>query len=65
MDATWHSGPHDSTTRAHATPTRRDVTFAIFIFIISIWFIVSISLSIIRNTLTHIIDVPYIPAWFL
>ena len=26
MDATWHSGPRGSVTRAHAAPTRRDVT---------------------------------------
>ena len=31
MDATWHSGPCDSATRAHAVPTWRDIYLLIYI----------------------------------
>ena len=65
MDATWHSGPRGSATGAHAAPMRRDVTGVLFIFIVNIWFIVHISLLIIGIMLTHIFDVPYIPAYIL
>ena len=36
--------PRGSAMRAHAVPTRRDVTCALFIFIVSIWVIVHISI---------------------
>ena len=58
MDATWHSGPRGSA-------TQRDVTGVLFIFIVNIWFIVHIRHPIIRIMLTHIFDVPYIPARLL
>ena len=61
MDATWHSGPRGSATRAHAALCDR--------FIIHIYrkymVIVHISLLIIGIMLTHIFDVPYIPACLL
>ena len=33
MDATWHARPRSSATRAHAAPTRRDVTCYLYIYI--------------------------------
>ena len=65
LDATWHSGPRGSATGAHAAPMRHEVTGLLFIFIVNIWFIVHISLPIIGIMLTHIFDVPYIPACLL
>ena len=44
MDATWHSGPRGSATRAHAAPTRR-----IHIFIIYIVCIMDIQPSVYRK----------------
>ena len=32
VDATWHSGPHGSATRAHAAPTRRGCDVHIYIY---------------------------------
>ena len=40
VDATWHSRPYGSATRAHAAPMRH----ILFIFIINIWAIVHISI---------------------
>ena len=34
VDATWHSGPRGSATRAHAEPTRRIYTYIFYIFYI-------------------------------
>ena len=65
MDATWHARPRGSATQAHAVPTRRDVTYALFIYIINIGVIVHISLPIIGNTLPLISDVSYKPVILL
>ena len=40
VDATWHSGPRGSATRAHAAPTRRCDTLFIFTYILVIVHIV-------------------------
>ena len=34
MDVTWHARPLGSAMRAHAAPKQRDVTYALFIYII-------------------------------
>ena len=34
MDATWHSGPRGSATRAHSAPKRRIYTYIFYIFYI-------------------------------
>ena len=44
VDATWHSGPRGSATRAHAAPTR-----CIHIFIIDIVYIMGIQPSVYRK----------------
>ena len=58
MGVTWHARPC-------GRAMRRDVTCAIFIYIVSIWFIVHISLPIIGNTLTLIFRSHYMPDHFL
>ena len=57
MDATWHSGPRGSATRAHAAPTRRGCD--IFIFIVSIRLIVHISIPYSEFKLTHLFNAHY------
>ena len=52
VDAMWHARPRGRAKQAHTAPTRRDVTCALFIYIVSITFIVHISLPIIGNTLS-------------
>ena len=48
---------HVATPRGPTQCLRNDVTYTLFIYI---WVIVHISLPIIENTLTHIVDVRYI-----
>ena len=60
VDATWHSRPRGSATRAHAAPTRRECD-VLFIFIVIIRVIVHISILYLEFKLTLHIVAPYKP----
>ena len=60
VDATWHSWPRGSATRAHAAPTRHGCD-VLFIFIVIIRVIVHISIPYSEFKLTLHIVAPYKP----
>ena len=53
MDVTWHSGPRDSGTRAHAAPTRRDVTGA-YLYLSYIYIYIYIGYSTYKHPIVRI-----------